>query len=88
MDNVASIFADTLQSILSKSVVCKTIFEPLKTSKDEPAGISTSLTTNVSTFVSTSTVFELILTLAVTAVVWTLQSINPRTTEVVADGTV
>ena len=67
IDKVASILAETEQSILTTSVVCKTYFPPDKSSKELPAGILASFTTVTFSFVSVSEVSDSIFTVAVTA---------------------
>ena len=88
IDNVASNFADTEQSILIISVACATTLPPVKSSNDDPAGIDTSLTNKTVSFVSVSDVSDTNWTEAVTPVVWILQSVSPITTQVVEFGTV
>ena len=58
IDNVASNFADTEQSILIISVACATTFPPVNNSSELPAGMLTSFTNKTVSFVSVSDVSD------------------------------
>lgn len=88
MLSVASIFAVVSASIFIMSVVCITTLPPDSTSSDEPAGIGTFFSRLTVSFVSVSLVSDTSWTSTVCCVVPTLQSIRPRTTEVVELGQV
>ena len=93
MLNVPESLSATEQSILSTSVVSKTIFTPDNSSSEVPAGITTSFARIEIPFAVLlfTALFDVSLwsyTSAVTADVWIFVSIKPKTTVVVDPATV